>query len=223
MALTPRVDAMLGKQLARWEEAARATQHRPCVAIASLPGAGGEAVGRLVAERLGHGCFGREIVDAIADRRGIPHELMHGLDERVRSAVERYLAAGFQEHRFTESEYMKEIARFVTPIARRGGAVFVGRGAAFLLQHERALRVLVVAPFDSRVERWVKERGLPGPEATELLRLEDEKRLDFVRHHFQARLDDPRAYDLALNTASLGVEAAADDVVYAYRRRFGMR
>jgi cytidylate kinase len=221
MALTRRVDTMLGQQLARWEEATRAMHHRPCVALASLSGAGGEEVGRRVAERLGYGHFGREIVDAIAERKGVPRELLQRLDERVRSAVDRYLADGVQDHRFTESEFMKEVERFVMPLARRGSAVFVGRGSAFLLDSAAALRVLVVAPFAARLERWAEERRLEPRDAAGALRQEDERRFEFVRHHFGARLDDPTFFDLAVNTDSLGLDASADQVVYGYRRRFG--
>src|SRR5690606_22838863 len=64
MTLSQRIDAMLRHQLARWEEVSRRLrQRRPSIAIASLPGAGGEELGRLVAEALGLACFGREIVD----------------------------------------------------------------------------------------------------------------------------------------------------------------
>jgi cytidylate kinase len=191
------------------------------VAIASLPGAGGEELGHRLAERLGHGCFGREIVDEIAARQGVPHELMQKLDERVRNAVDRFFADGVQDHRFTESEYMKEVERFVVPIARRGSAVFVGRGSAFLLGPELAFRLLVVAPFELRVARWARERRLTAEEAAASLRLEDEKRFDFVRHHFGVRLDDPCVFDLAVNTGTLGLDAAVDAAGHTYRRRAG--
>jgi cytidylate kinase len=220
MTLSRRVDSLLHHQLARWEEASRSLQRRPSVALASLPGAGGEELGRQVADRLGFACFGREIVDQIAERRGIPEEVLHGLDERVRSAVDRYFTDAFQEQRFTEDEFLKEVERFVVPLARRGSAVFVGRGTAFLLTREPALRVLVVAPAGFRRERFARARGLDDARAGEALRAEDEARMGFIRHHFQERLDDPGAYDLAVNVASLGLEGAAACVVDVYRRHF---
>jgi len=223
MTLTRRVDSLLHHQLARWEEAARRLERRPSVAIASLPGAGGEELGRQVAERLGFACFGREIVDQIAERRGIPEEVLHGLDERVRSAVDRYFTDSFQEQRFTEDEFLKEVERFVVPLARRGSAVFVGRGTAFLLAREPALRVLAVAPLAVRRERFARERGLDAAHAGDALRAEDEARVAFIRHHFQERLDDAGAYDLSVNVASLGLEDAAASVVDVYRRRFVRR
>jgi cytidylate kinase len=223
MTLSRRLDSLLHHQLARWEEASRTPAAAAGVAIASLPGSGGEELGRLVAERLGFACFGREIVDQIATRRGIPEEVLHGLDERVRSAVDRYFTDSFQEQRFTEDEFLKEVERFVVPIARRGNAVLVGRGAAFLLADEPVLRVLAVAPTPFRVERFGRERGLTGAAAAEALRQEDEARTAFIRHHFQQRLDDPGAYDLTVNVATLGFEVAAAGVDDVWHRRFDRR
>ncbi|MEB2344062.1 MAG: cytidylate kinase-like family protein [Deltaproteobacteria bacterium] len=223
MTLTRRLDSMLHHQLARWEEVSRRLARRPSVAIASLPGAGGEALGRQVAERLGFACFGREIVDQIAERRGIPEEVLHGLDERVRSAVDRYFTDSFQGQRFTEDEYLKEVERFVLPLARVGGAVFVGRGTAFVLPPERTLRVLAVASRPARVERFAAERGLSAAAAPDALRAEDEARIGFIRHHFHERLEDAGSYDLSLNVGTLGLDDAAGVVVDVYRRRFPER
>jgi cytidylate kinase len=220
MTLSPRIDALVAHQISRWEGASRREGAGPCIAIANLPGAGGEEVGRHAADLLGYGCFGREIVDEIARQRGIAQELLRGLDERVRSAIDRYLTDAFQERPFTESDYLREVARLVATLGRRGMAVIVGRGAAFLLGADSALRVLVAAPFEFRVERYAKLHALAGGAAAELLGQEDERREAFIRHHFGARLDDPLAYDLVVNTATLGFEGAAANVVEAFRRRF---
>lgn len=220
MTLTKRTDAMLSRQLARWEEASRAPRRRPCVAIASLPGAGGDELGQRVAERLGFACFGREIVDQIAAQRGLSEEILHELDGRVRNAVDRYFTDFFQGARFTEDDFLQAVERFVVPLARSGAAVFVGRGTAFLFADEPVLKVLGVAPFEARAERWAQRQELASGVAADELRAEDERRFEFIRRHFGLRLDDPSAYDVAVNTATLGADAAADVIIDAYRRRY---
>lgn len=220
MTLSKRTDAMLGHQLARWEESTRAPRRRPCVAIASLPGAGGDELGQRVAEQLGFACFGREIVDQIAAQRGLSEEFLHELDGRVRNAVDRYFTDFFQGTRFTEDDFLKAVERFVIPLARSGAAVFVGRGTAFLLRDEPVLRVLAVAPADVRAARWAQRHGFASGAAADELRAEDERRAEFIRLHFGARLDDPSAYDVVVNTATLGGDAAADVIIDAYHRRY---
>jgi len=220
MTLSKRVDSLVDHQLARWEAASRPARGLPCVAIANLPAAGGEEVGRLVADALGYGLFGREIVDEIAQRRGIRPDLMHGLDERVRSVIDRYVGSVLGDRPFTESDYLREVVRAVTTLGRRGMAVVVGRGAAFILPPEQALRVLVAAPRDVRIERYAKQRGLDRAHAETGLAQEDARRIEFVRHHFGARLEDPLGYDVVVNTGRLGIEPAAAAIVDLMHHRF---
>lgn len=222
MTLSRRLDALVGYQLGRWEGTWRPPATWPCVAIASLPGAGGEEVGRLAAEQLGYGLFGREIVDEIARRRNVSEELMRGLDQRLRTVIDRYVADFVRDRHFNETDYIQEVVRAMTTLGGRGMAVVVGRGAAFLLPPEKALRVLVCAPWEARVERWAKSTGEDRARAEASLREEDARRLEFIRHHFGADLGDPTAYDLVVNTASLGVEGASDAVVRVLRRRFAI-
>lgn len=220
MTLSRRLDALVGHQLSRWEAADRPSQVTPCIAIASLPGAGGEEVGRRVADALGYAHFGREIVDEIARRRGVGDALMRGLDGRMRNLIERYVTDFFRTRSFNESDFMSEVVPAVTTLGKRGLAVIVGRGAAFILDPESALRVLVAAPLPVRIERFAKHRDLDLAHAEATLREEDARRTDFVRHHFGARVDDPLCYDLVLNTGMLGLDAAASLVVDALRTRF---
>jgi cytidylate kinase len=220
MTLSRRVDALVGHQLSIWEAAGRPAQVPPCIAIASLPGAGGDEVGRLVASRLGYGLFGREIVDQIAQQRGVSAALMRGLDDQMRSLIERYVADVLGSRPFNETDFLREVVSAVTTLGRRGLAVIVGRGAAFILDPHSALRVLVAAPIAVRVERTAKQRGLESAHTEAMLREEDARRIEFVRHHFGARHDDPLCYDLVLNTGMLGLEAAANLVVEAHQTRF---
>jgi cytidylate kinase len=220
VTLSKRVDVAVSHQLARWEEARRATHVLPCVAIANLPGAGGEEVGERLADLLGYGHFGREIVDDIAKRRGVSQDLLHGLDDRMRSMIERYVTDFFQNRRFREHEYFQEVARTIATLGRRGMAVVVGRGAAFLLGPEVALRVGLVAPLAVRVERVARERSLSKERAETLVKEEDGRRTAFVEHHFGVRADDPLSFDLVLNTSVFDYETAARVIVDVLGKRF---
>lgn len=223
MTLSKRVDALVSHQLGRWQAEPRPKRPPPCVALSRLPGSGSFGIGHLVAERLGYGFFGSEIVDQIAAERGIARELLRGLDEHVRSAIDRFVADAFRERGLTESDYLRDVVRIVTTLGRRGGAVILGRGAAFILPPEGALRVMLVAPRVARIERVAKERGMGREEAAAWVDREDAWREQFVRHHFGLRHDEPTFYDLVINTATFSTEVAAEMVVDVLRRRFGKR
>lgn len=221
---TPRgLDAMVGEQIRRWEvETRRAAPpaRRPCVALSRLPFSGGSTVAERVAERLGFGVFGKEIVEQIAREHGVAERLVVGCDERIRSAIDRFVTDAFRVGGFAESDYLRHVVRIVSTLGERGMAVIVGRGAPYVLPPERALRVLVVAPRGARADRLAASVGLDQKAAEARVAALDKERDQFVRQQFGVEQRDPELYDITVNTGTLSVEAAAEVVVEAYRRRF---
>jgi cytidylate kinase len=210
-------------QVLRWQAQERRSplpNKRPCIAISRLPGSGAAELGQRVADALGYGFFGIEIVDQIARASGVRRELVADLDERVRAGLERWVADTLRVHSFDESDFLRELLRTLAALSERGQAVILGRGAAFVLPVERTLRVLVVAPYAARCERLAKARGLPAHEAEAQLAREDAERLAFLRKNFKLEPDEPDHYDLVVNTETLGAENAAELVLAAFRARF---
>ena len=162
------VEELADRQMRRWEATRRSTftePHKPCIAISRLPGAGAAELGQRAAETLGYALFGIELVDWIARRTGYARELVAGVDERIRNTIDRLVADTFKLG-FNETTYLHEIVRVVGTLGERGGAVILGRGSPFILRPDRALRVLIVAPREQRVERIAKRRSLPVEEAS---------------------------------------------------------
>lgn len=221
---TPRgVRELVDHQVRRWSAERRSSipaPRAPCVAISRLRASGAVELGRQVAEWLDYGFFGRELVDQIASEQHVQRELVAGLDEHVRSAIDRNVLDYFRSRTFTERDYLEHVVRILTTLGERGQAVVLGRGAAFILPPERALRVLVVAPHALRVERFMKQHGLPRDQAEKRLAHEDDERREFLRAQFEVEPNDPTHFDLVVNTGTLSSEAAGRLVVEALRRRF---
>jgi cytidylate kinase len=218
------IDQLVEHQVRHWQLEARRQrlrQRRPCVAVSRLPGSGADEFGRLLAERLGYAFFGIEIVDRIARLSGIQQELVAGMDERVRGAIEAVID-GLRNRPapFSEGEYVGRLVRVIATLGEGGSAVIVGRGSAHVLGPEHALRVLVVAPCEERVERLAKRYDLPLAEARSRLEREDAGRRLFVERSFRVDPDDASLYDLALNTGSLGIDGAVDLVEEVIARRW---
>jgi cytidylate kinase len=211
------------RQAARWDRMGRTSEagkHAPAVTLSRLPGAGGEEVGHLVAERLDYGFFGREIVERVAEELHVGHWVVQGLDEQVRGGIERSLWDLFGQGSFSEDTYLRAVTRSIATLGRRGGVVIVGRGAPFILPADQALRVLLVAPRPTRVERYAKVLGIGPHEAEAELARAERQRETFALRQFGVRQTDPVLYDLMVNTGGLDPQAAADLVVHALRLRF---
>jgi cytidylate kinase len=219
------VEEIVHRQGRRWELLANAGRRaaqcttRRCIALSRLPESGAEELGRILAERLDYGFFDIEIVDQIARAAGIQRQLVAGVDEHVRSVIDRYVTDSFSAGAFTESDYLRALVRAVHTLSERGMAVILGRGSPFILTAEQALRVLVVADRTSRVERLAAREGLEVVEAERLLDQREAGRHEFLHHHFGVDPDDPALYDLVINTGTLGMDCAAAVVLEALARR----
>ena len=223
MTASRSLEELVDRQVRLWEAERRVhtpPPRGPCIALSRLPGAGAAELGKRVAELLDYGFFGIEIVDQIARELGVQHRLVAGLDERVSTVIDRYVADAFRARPLTENDYLRAVVRTVATLGERGRAVVLGRGAPYILPPSRALRVFVVAPREARAARIAREEGLSPGEAEETLAQRDAERLRFLRHDFGVEPDDPTLYDLVVNTATLGLEASAALVIDALRRRF---
>jgi cytidylate kinase len=193
---------------------------RPCIAISRMPGTTAAILAADVAARLDFEFFGNEIVEKMIREEGLQSDLAKNLDEHVRSSIDRYLLDAFRTGTLLESDYIRALVKTVTSIGALGSAILLGRGSNYILPADRTLRVLVVAPRETRLARLAEARKLSHEEAARELAQEEERRRAFVRQYFKADADDASHFDLAVNPDSLSREIACDVVVAAYRGRF---
>jgi len=227
------LEVIVEEQVQRWNEL-RSQQDRPrertsvaatppMVTISPEMGSLGLTVARRIAERMGFQVYERELVEMIAQTARVRQYLVESVDQHVQTAIENWVGRQLGTAFFAESDYVKNLSKVLLTLAHHGKAIIVGRGAQFVLEPDRTLRIRVVSPVDLRVQRIAEREKLDPREArSKVLRL-DADRVAFVRRHFDRDLDDPLNYDLVLNTALLDAEACADLVLTAYQSRFGKR
>lgn len=187
----------------------------PVVTIARDHGSGGEEIAEAVAARLGVRCFGKSLLDAVVKGAESDPGLMRRLDDELPPRAGTGLYAALMGLRDPLSEYRKLMNRVVDGIAFRGG-VIVGRGAHRLVHAPRALRVRIVGSEE------VCARRLAGGDASQFaaklaeVRNVNADRALYIRHCYDADLNDPRQFDLVINTDRIAdLDAAAGLVVEA--------
>jgi uncharacterized protein len=195
------------------------------VCISHATGAGGEDVGRLVAEQLGFGYLDGEIVARAAARGGIdPGQVAD--EERRKSLGARVLEAwahgGGEAWALTgsgslragdqpESEEIRALIREVTEqAAARGNVVIVAHAASHTVEPgHAALRVFVTASADTRAERLRETRALDHKSAIRAIGESDAGRRDYLKRFYGVDVELPTHYDLVVNTDALSIEQAA--------------
>ena len=207
----------------------------PVITISRMYGSNGSEVAERVAQALGWSLFDNAMVDAIAERSGLTRAEVSEQDERVPSMVERLAAAlslGSPEvmppvpagpMETAEERIVAVTRRVIEEAVQTGPAVFVGRGAQCLLaERSDALHVFCFAPRLALRQNAMEKFGLDAIEAERRVAEMNKQREHYVKRHWNRNWLAHENYHLCLNTAWLGVEGAAEQVLEAARRQFGM-
>jgi cytidylate kinase len=199
---------------------------RTVVCISHAAGAGGEEVGRLVAERLGFLYVNEEIVARAAAKGGVDAADVAD-EERRKSLAARALNAIAQgggeawtlgavgplsSREELDSDDIRSLIReTIEQTAARGKAVIVAHAASYAIGHGHGvLRVFVTASPETRTSHVAEEEGLDQAGAARAVKQSDAGRADYLKRFYDVREESPTHYDLVLNTDALSIEQAAD-------------
>jgi cytidylate kinase len=203
------------------------------VTLSHATGAGGDTIGRSVAQQLDFRYLDEEIIELAAQKEGLDVAVVADA-ERRKSFLER-LFAGLAEPDasiasvvmltpevvMTRGESVRPvIVEAIHAVAGRGQAVIVSHAASIpLAGRPDVLRVLVTASADTRAQRVVRDGRSEASDAARFIRDNDAGRADYFRRFYGIDRELSTHYDLVINTDVLSAEEAADIVVAAARRR----
>lgn len=193
----------------------------PVITISRQYGAGGHTVAQELGQILGTGwdVWDRELIDAVAESGEVRREMVQTLDEKgydwVTQMVRNIVGGGGMD----SQGYRRHLAQVLLALARQGKKVIVGRGSNFVLPY--ALNVRLEAALDFRVDATMERLGVPRDEAMAIVLRSDRERADFSRGVFDRDVEDRAAYDMVLQTDSLGYDTATQVILTAARLMFG--
>jgi cytidylate kinase len=207
------------------------------VTISHTTGAGGETIGRTVADRLGFRYIDEEIITLAAEKEGVDAELV--ADTERRKGFLARLFSGLTEGPVDvgvagtgvlvpeavmapRSEHLRTvIVEAIHDMARRGQVVIASHAASIpLAGRADVLRALITASFDVRVKRVARDGRRRGPtDAARFIRDNDAGRADYFERFYRIEQELPTHYDLVINTDALTADEAADIIVAAARPR----
>jgi cytidylate kinase len=196
------------------------------VCVSHATGAGGNEVGRLVAERLGFRYVDEDLVSQAALRAGVDASeiadeerrkswLGRVLDDLAVGGGEAWAMSGFGPYgavgvATTSDELRAHIREAIEETAGHGKAVIVAHAASHALAgRQETLRVLVTASPTTRAGRVAEAEGLDETRAARAIKDADAGRADYLRRFHAVEQELPTQYDLVLNTDQLSPEQAA--------------
>ena len=168
-------------------------------------GSGGWEIGRKVAEKTGYHFADKQIMLEVFRQYGF--EPFDKVYESPSSFWDM-----FDDMRQMTLQNLNTV---IETLAQHGNIVIVGRGSfAVLADLVDVVNVRVQAPFEWRLERFMKEQNQLGvDEAEELLADRGEARAAFVESTYNVPWDAASNFDLVINTEKVALDLAASWLV----------
>lgn len=202
------------------------------VCISRTLGAGGEEIGRDVAETLGFRYVDEEIILQAARKVNVDPKLVEQAEHRqpLIDRVIEWMARATEvpapgvvpptpPASFVPEDFRALIRAVIYETARKGNVVLMAHAASMALGFmEGVLRVLVTASFETRVKRFATKEGLDEKEGAKALRDSDRERQEYFKRFYQIDEELPTHYDLVINTDALTPARATKVIVTAAGR-----
>ena len=211
---------------------------RSIITIARSLGAGGDEIGRGVAQALGYRYVDNEIIDRAAERAGVSAESVAkaerppGLLARILdgmaatataestvaflSGAETYVPVQADWSPQAAMSYEQLIQQVIIEVAAQPNVVIVAHGAGMCMAgRPGVLRVFATASEAVRAERLQKDAGLSAGAAAKAIRTSDRARSEYLWRFYAARQEQPTHYDLVVNTDTLSAAEAAQLIAAA--------
>jgi cytidylate kinase len=205
------------------------------VTISHTTGAGGDTIGRTVADRLGFRYIDEEIIALAAEKEGVAAELVADAERRkgflarlFSSLAEGPLDMGVgggvlvpEAAMAPRSDQLRTvIVEAIHDMAGRGRVVIASHAASIpLAGRADVLRVLITASVDMRVKRVARDGRLGTIDPARFIRDNDAGRANYFQQFYRIERELPTHYDLVINTDVLTADEAVDIIIAAAHRR----
>ncbi len=214
------VEKLVEEQFRKWrimDKESKKEPLPPVITVSREPGSEGRMVASQLVKQLNLDMFGSKIIDEVAKSANMSERVIRTLDEKGRSILDELVQALERERHLWDYEYLSHLIKVIATIGKHGRAVILGRGANFILQPDKTLKVRVVAPLEMRVKNISREFGVSEEEARRCVINAESDRMAFVRKYFHVDCSDPMHYDLVINTANVSIDTAVKIVKTALK------
>lgn len=190
-------------------------------------GSGGRRIGKALAEEFGLEYYDKEVLSEAARQFGYSPEIFARYDERRPSPLRSFLSNAFgvadsYENAMSSEGIYERQSRVIRKLAEKGGSVFVGRSADYILrEHPGLVSIFLHAPIEKRAQAIV-DRGDAAniDKGIEIARRLDSDRENFYNYFAGKGWGHADNYHLSLDSSMLGHEGTLEVIRAFINRRF---
>jgi len=140
--------------------------------------------------------------------------------EVILSRTYAEMAGETEEPQISDDLYLTTMSSIISELAAGENVVLLGRGSQMILKEmPRATHVLCISPQNLRAHRLAERDNIGLNEATKRIHESDRGRGAYYRKFWRVDMEDPRLYDLTIDTSRVSFETVAALVVMAARAK----
>jgi cytidylate kinase len=193
-------------------------------------GAGGQEIGRMLAQDFEAKFYDRELLNLAAKESGFSEKFFKQNDERkgfFRSLFNvqapHLMGSGMYGSDFSQESLFKFQSDAIRKAAEEGSCVFLGRCADYILRDfENVVNVFITASMDFRAKIVSQVKGIDDEQARKLIEHVEARRAQYYNYYTGKKWGAAESYDLCVDASLLGLEETEKLIADFIRKRLGL-
>ncbi len=193
-------------------------------------GAGGQEVGRMLAEDFDAKFYDRELLNLAAKESGFSEKFFKQNDEKkgflrgLLNVQTPHLSGGnLYGSNFSQERLFQFQSDAIRKAAQEGSCVFLGRCADYVLRDfDNVVNVFITASMDFRIQLVSKVKELDAEHARKLIEHVESRRAQYYNYYTGKKWGAAESYDLCIDASILGLEETEKLIAEFIRKKFGI-
>ena len=193
-------------------------------------GAGGQEIGRMLAQDFEAKFYDRELLNLAAKESGFSEKFFKQSDEKqgflrglFNVQAPHIIGGSLDGSNFSQEGLFQFQSDAIRKAASEGNCVFLGRCADYVLRDfENVVNVFITASIDFRVELVSKVKELDAEHALKLIEQVERRRAEYYNYYTDKKWGAAESYDLCIDASLLGLEETEKLIADFIRKRFGI-
>ena len=191
-------------------------------------GAGGQEIGRMLAEDFDAKFYDRELLNLAAKESGFSEKFFKQNDEKkgflrgLLNVQTPHLSGGnLYGSNFSQERLFQFQSDAIRKAAQEGSCVFLGRCADYVLRDfDNVVNVFITASMDFRIQLVSKVKELDAEHARKLIEHVESRRAQYYNYYTGKKWGAAESYDLCIDASILGLEETEKIIATFIRKRF---
>ena len=193
-------------------------------------GAGGQEIGRMLAQEFNAKFYDRELLNLAAKESGFSEKFFKQNDEKkgfIRGLFNvqspHLTGSSMYGSNFSQESLFQFQSDAIRKAAEEGSCVFLGRCADYILRDfENVVNIFITASMDFRVEIVSKVKELDAEHARKLIEHVESRRAQYYNYYTGKKWGAAESYDFCIDASILGLEETEKIITTYIRKRFDL-